>query len=107
MSCDLCLTPQCAPPLVVAEGIDEKTLKREGVCAASLPTTMGIVAGLLVQAALKWVTRAHRTSLWLCHTWLYSLQTSPAIWAGVTVCRLQCAPGLFPHPGVAAKPSLQ
>lgn len=43
----------CVPPLVVAAGIDEKTLKREGVCAASLPTTMGIIAGLLVQAALK------------------------------------------------------
>ena len=25
---------------VVASGIDERTLKREGVCAASLPTTM-------------------------------------------------------------------
>ena len=36
---------ECAPPLVVASGIDERTLKREGVCAASLPTTMGIVAG--------------------------------------------------------------
>lgn len=36
---------ECLPPLVVASGIDEKTLKREGVCAASLPTTMGIVAG--------------------------------------------------------------
>ena len=44
---------ECAPPLVVASGIDERTLKREGVCAASLPTTMGIVAGLLVQNALK------------------------------------------------------
>lgn len=44
---------QCAPPLVVASGIDEKTLKREGVCAASLPTTMAVVAGLLVQTALK------------------------------------------------------
>uniref|UniRef100_A0A7S3E9T1 Ubiquitin-like modifier-activating enzyme 5 n=5 Tax=Rhodosorus marinus TaxID=101924 RepID=A0A7S3E9T1_9RHOD len=43
----------CAPPLVVASEIDERTLKREGVCAASLPTTMGIVAGLLVQNALK------------------------------------------------------
>ncbi|GMP34139.1 hypothetical protein CsSME_00007139 [Camellia sinensis var. sinensis] len=31
----------CAPPLVVASGVDERTLKREGVCAASLPTTMG------------------------------------------------------------------
>lgn len=43
----------CAPPLVVASNIDEKTLKREGVCAASLPTTMGIVAGFLVQNTLK------------------------------------------------------
>ncbi|XP_058063115.1 ubiquitin-like modifier-activating enzyme 5 [Anopheles bellator] len=45
----------CAPPLVVAENIDEKTLKREGVCAASLPTTMGIVAGVLVQNTLKYL----------------------------------------------------
>jgi ubiquitin-like modifier-activating enzyme 5 len=44
---------QCAPPLVVASNIDEKTLKRDGVCAASLPTTMGIVAGFLVQNTLK------------------------------------------------------
>lgn len=45
---------QCAPPLVVASEIDEKTLKKDGVCAASLPTTMGVVAGLLVQNALKY-----------------------------------------------------
>lgn len=45
----------CAPPLVVASGIDEKTLKREGVCAASLPTTMAVVAGLLVQNTLKYL----------------------------------------------------
>eukprot|EP00731_Ephydatia_muelleri_P019460 Em0012g285a len=45
----------CAPPLVVASGIDEKTLKRDGVCAASLPTTMGVVAGLLVQNTLKYL----------------------------------------------------
>lgn len=45
----------CAPPLIVAENIDEKTIKREGVCAASLPTTMGIVAGLLVQNTLKYL----------------------------------------------------
>ena len=44
---------QCAPPLIVATGTDEKTLKREGVCAASLPTTMGLVAALLVQNTLK------------------------------------------------------
>jgi ubiquitin-like modifier-activating enzyme 5 len=43
----------CAPPLVVASNIDERTLKKDGVCAASLPTTMGIVAGFLVQNALK------------------------------------------------------
>ncbi|KAB2000175.1 hypothetical protein ES319_D12G214100v1 [Gossypium barbadense] len=45
----------CAPPLVVASGVDERTLKREGVCAASLPTTMGVVAGLLVQNTLKFL----------------------------------------------------
>lgn len=39
---------------MVASGIDESTLKRDGVCAASLPTTMGIVAGLLVQNTLKY-----------------------------------------------------
>uniref|UniRef100_W5L636 Ubiquitin-like modifier-activating enzyme 5 n=2 Tax=Astyanax mexicanus TaxID=7994 RepID=W5L636_ASTMX len=43
----------CAPPLVVAANIDEKTLKKDGVCAASLPTTMGVVAGILVQNVLK------------------------------------------------------
>eukprot|EP00002_Diphylleia_rotans_P016016 TRINITY_DN3110_c0_g1_i1.p1 TRINITY_DN3110_c0_g1~~TRINITY_DN3110_c0_g1_i1.p1 ORF type:complete len:409 (+),score=85.06 TRINITY_DN3110_c0_g1_i1:55-1281(+) len=43
----------CAPPLIVASGIDERTLKREGVCAASLPTTMAVIAGLLVQNSLK------------------------------------------------------
>ena len=43
----------CAPPLIVASGESEKTLKREGVCAASLPTTMAVIAGLLVQNALK------------------------------------------------------
>ncbi|KAA0188503.1 Ubiquitin modifier-activating enzyme 5, partial [Fasciolopsis buskii] len=46
---------ECLPPLVVASGLDEKTLKREGVCAASLPTTMGLVASLLVQNTLKWL----------------------------------------------------
>ncbi|XP_062848039.1 ubiquitin-like modifier-activating enzyme 5 isoform X1 [Trichomycterus rosablanca] len=45
----------CAPPLVVAANIDEKTLKRDGVCAASLPTTMGVVAGVLVQNVLKYL----------------------------------------------------
>lgn len=44
---------ECVPPLLVASGIDEQSLKRENVCAASLPTTMGIIAGLLVQNALK------------------------------------------------------
>ena len=48
---------ECLPPLIVASGIDEKTLKREGVCAASLPTTMGLVAALLVQNVLKYLLK--------------------------------------------------
>lgn len=55
----------CAPPLVVASSIDEKTLKREGVCAASLPTTMGIVAGLLVQNTLKYLLHFGEPSQYL------------------------------------------
>jgi len=45
----------CAPPLVVAEEGNEKKIKREGVCAASLPTTMGIIAGFLAQNVLKYL----------------------------------------------------
>eukprot|EP01097_Dermamoeba_algensis_P005610 TRINITY_DN3563_c0_g1_i2.p1 TRINITY_DN3563_c0_g1~~TRINITY_DN3563_c0_g1_i2.p1 ORF type:complete len:413 (+),score=84.83 TRINITY_DN3563_c0_g1_i2:47-1240(+) len=44
---------QCAPPLIVASEISEKTLKREGVCAASLPTTMGLIAALIIHNTLK------------------------------------------------------
>lgn len=72
----------CVPPLVVASGmccclecqfniynlaigIDEKTLKREGVCAASLPTTMGMVAGMLVQNVLKYLLGFGQISYYL------------------------------------------
>lgn len=44
---------ECCPPLLVATGLPEA--KREGVCAASLPTTMGIVAGFLAQNTLKYL----------------------------------------------------
>ncbi|NXS11941.1 UBA5 enzyme, partial [Neodrepanis coruscans] len=56
--------------------IDEKTLKREGVCAASLPTTMGVcaaslpttmgvVAGMLVQNVLKYLLNFGTVSYYL------------------------------------------
>lgn len=56
---------KCAPPLIVASNIDEKTLKRDGVCAASLPTTMGIVAGFLVQNTLKFLLKFGEVSNYL------------------------------------------
>lgn len=49
------LSPFPSPAFTLCPGIDERTLKREGVCAASLPTTMGIIAGLLVQNTLKYL----------------------------------------------------
>merc|ERR1719228_1106608 len=61
--CTACFA--CAPPLVVAANIDERTLKREGVCAASLPTTMGIVAGFLVQNTLKYLLKFGTVSHYL------------------------------------------
>jgi len=44
----------CAIPVALAD-VNEKHIKREGVCAASLPTTMGITAGFLAQATLKYL----------------------------------------------------
>ncbi|KAI6238286.1 Ubiquitin-like modifier-activating enzyme 5 [Aphelenchoides fujianensis] len=55
----------CLPPLVVASKIDEKTLKKEGVCAASLPTTMAVVAGFLVQNTLKYLLKFGEVSHYL------------------------------------------
>uniref|UniRef100_A0A5S6QDJ5 Ubiquitin-like modifier-activating enzyme 5 n=1 Tax=Trichuris muris TaxID=70415 RepID=A0A5S6QDJ5_TRIMR len=55
----------CAPPLVVASKVDERTLKKEGVCAASLPTTMGVIAGLLVQNVLKCLLGFGKVSYYL------------------------------------------
>lgn len=56
---------QCAPPLIVASSIDEKTLKREEVCTASLPTTMGIIAGFLVQNTLNCLLKFGKVSHYL------------------------------------------
>lgn len=56
---------ECAPPLIVASGIPESTLKREGVCAASLPTTMGLVSAAVVQNALKLLLRFGKVSFYL------------------------------------------
>eukprot|EP01006_Ploeotia_vitrea_P026023 TRINITY_DN59007_c0_g1_i1.p1 TRINITY_DN59007_c0_g1~~TRINITY_DN59007_c0_g1_i1.p1 ORF type:complete len:404 (+),score=240.48 TRINITY_DN59007_c0_g1_i1:141-1352(+) len=56
---------ECAPPLIVDSGVSEKTLKREGVCAASLPTTMGLIAALLVQNVLKFTLQFGEVSYYL------------------------------------------
>ena len=57
----------CAPPLVVAEKGEDHKMKREGVCAASLPTTMGIIAGLLAQNVLKYLLNFGETSYLLSY----------------------------------------
>lgn len=57
----------CAPPLVVAEKGENYKMKREGVCAASLPTTMGIIAGLLAQNILKYLLNFGKTSYLLSY----------------------------------------
>ena len=74
----------------MASGIDEKTLKKEGVCAASLPTTMGVVAGLLVQNSLKLANHAQIHRLLI----LFG-QVSVRFWHSVTLCWLQRNGGLL------------
>lgn len=44
---------------------NEQQIKREGVCAASLPTTMGITAGFLAQNVLKYLLKFGQTTLLL------------------------------------------
>ena len=72
----------CAPPLVVATGL-EASLKKEGVCVASLPTTSAIIAGLLVQNALKYLLRFGKCSEVLSYNSIqdyfstYSLKPNP------------------------------
>lgn len=56
---------ECTPPLIVSTGVSERTLKRDGVCAASLPTTMGMVAAMLVQNVLKYTLEFGRVSYYL------------------------------------------
>ena len=56
----------CIPPYLIASGMNmtdeelvigtsESTLKREGVCAASLPTTVSLVSSLCIQNTLKYL----------------------------------------------------
>ena len=56
---------QCIPPMAIASGMDERTIRRDGVCTASLPTTMGIVAGLLAQNVLKALLHFGQVSYYL------------------------------------------
>ena len=73
----------CAPPLVVATGL-EASLKKEGVCVASLPTTSAIIAGLLVQNALKYLLKFGKCSEVLAYNSIqdyfssYSLKPNPS-----------------------------
>ena len=77
---------ECAPPLIVATGVDEKTLKREGVCAASLPTTMGITAGFLRSERIK---------------------IHAVLWRGRHVSRIHRAEGHFPKMALKPNPGHQ
>lgn len=46
----------CIPPVAVTDE-SESSIQREGVCAASLPTTMAIAAALLAQTTLKYLLK--------------------------------------------------
>lgn len=94
----------CAPPLVVAENIDEKTLKREGVCAASLPTTMGITAGILVQNTLKYLLNFGEVSDYLGYNALIDFFPKMNLKPNPTCDDQQC---LLRQKEYAAKPKVE
>lgn len=53
----------CMPPLAFVENT-ENLIKREGVCTASLPTTMALTAALLAQNGLKYLLEFENSSLY-------------------------------------------
>jgi ubiquitin-like modifier-activating enzyme 5 len=57
--------------------------KREGVCAASLPTTMGMVAGMLVQNSLKFLLNFGTVTMYLGYSALTDF--FPTMTVGCTV----------------------
>ncbi|AFZ79324.1 hypothetical protein BEWA_021720 [Theileria equi strain WA] len=73
----------CAPPYIVATNGNENTIKRADVCTASLPTTMGVVAGLLAHNALKYLLKFGAVTKFLTYNSLqdyfpsYSMSHSP------------------------------
>jgi len=81
---------ECAPPMVVASGEDENRIQREGVCAASLPTTMGIIAGLLAQSALKYLLAFGTVSPCLGYDALGDFFPSYTVAANPECCNTYC-----------------
>lgn len=54
----------CIPPLAFTQD-KEQNIKREGVCAASLPTTMAITAAFLAHTSLKYLLEFEDISYYL------------------------------------------
>ena len=54
----------CIPPMAMVNNTEHK-IKREGVCAASLPTTMGMTAGFLAHTTLKWLLNFEEVKYYL------------------------------------------
>jgi len=98
---------ECSPPLIVESGVSESTLKRAGVCAASLPTTMSLVASILIQNVLKYTLGFGTVSYYLGYNALadffpqWAMRRNPV--CGSRVCRaLQQKHAAWVHPEDAA-----
>jgi ubiquitin-like modifier-activating enzyme 5 len=97
---------ECLPPLIVASGIDEKTLKREGVCAASLPTTMGLVAAMLVQNVLKYLLEFGQISYYLGYSAMKDFFPSDVMRPNPECSNFHCRKQQEAHHAEAWKPML-
>lgn len=53
---------ECTPPMLIGEQLEENSIYRGLACTASLPTTMAMIASLLVQNALKLLLQFGRVS---------------------------------------------
>jgi len=82
---------QCAPPLIISRGEDEKILKKDGVCAASLPTTMSIIAGFLVQNVLKYLLEFGEVSNFLGYNAMQNFFPSYTLKPNLSCSNKDCA----------------
>lgn len=80
----------CIPPYLIASGTSESTLKREGACAASLPTTVSLVSSLCIQNTLKYLLHFGDVSYYLSYSAMTDYFSSSVLYPNTDCVCAEC-----------------